>query len=235
MREPPARIEPSGADGASSGSRRVVLVAGGGRGVGAAAARALATRGDAVAIHCHASLAEARRLADAITAAGGAALAVTANLREEGAVRALVHRVADRFGRIDGLLACARMRRSQPFEAITTADLAAHLEVAVGGTLVMAQEVAAVMAAQATGGAMVFRVEPAAIAAGDLPFTVSQAAVSGLARAIATELRGRQPRIRVGCLVAAAPPAAPDDVARGMLALLDRDDLDGIGVGLDAV
>lgn len=235
MREPPTRIDPGGGpDVASSGPRRVVLVAGGGRGVGAAAVRALAARGDAVAIHCHASLAEARGLADAITAAGGAALAVTANLREEGAVRALVHRVADHFGRIDGLLMCARIRRSRPFEEVTTADLAAHLEVAVGGPLVMAQEVGAVMAAQASGGAMVFRVEPA-IVAGDLAFTVGQAAVSGLARAIGAELRGRQPPIRVGCLAAAAPPATPDDVARGMLALLDREAHDGICVGLDAV
>jgi len=41
----------------------VALVTGGARGVGAAAVRALAARGHAVAIHCHASLREARELA----------------------------------------------------------------------------------------------------------------------------------------------------------------------------
>lgn len=218
-------------------ARRVILVAGGGRGVGAAVVAALAARGDAVAIHCHASLTEARRLATAITDQGGQALAVTANLREEGAVRAVVHRVADHFGRIDGLVACARLRRPQPLESLTPADLAAHFEVAVSGTLVMAQEVIAALVGQATGGCLVFRADPESglPAAGELAAAVSQAAVPGLVRALAAEVRDYRPPIRVGCLIAGSAPTPPTTVARGMLALLDREPLAGDCLGLEAV
>ena len=74
-------------------SRRVALVTGGGRRSGAAVVRALADRGYSIAIHAHASLREARAMAEALNASGIESLAVTANMREEGPVRAMVQRV----------------------------------------------------------------------------------------------------------------------------------------------
>jgi NAD(P)-dependent dehydrogenase (short-subunit alcohol dehydrogenase family) len=199
----------------------VALVTGGARGAGAAVVRALAARGHAVAIHCHASLREARELAAELTAAGGRALAVTANFREEGAVRAMVHRVADAFGRIDVVAGCAGRRRPGRLEELAGVDLAADYEVNVIGPFVVAQEAAAVMAGQPEGGrilalAAAGRPDPDAIA-----FAASQGALPALMESLAAACRARHPRVRAGCLVVPDPPPEPAALAALMLERLD--------------
>ena len=86
---------------------RVALVTGGARRIGASVVRALADRGYSVAIHANRALSEAREMARLLELEGVPSLAVTANMREEGPVRAMVHRVADHFGRIDALVTCS--------------------------------------------------------------------------------------------------------------------------------
>jgi NAD(P)-dependent dehydrogenase (short-subunit alcohol dehydrogenase family) len=130
------------------------VIGGAGR-IGAAVVEALAGRGWSVAIHAYRSLDRARATAEALAARGLAALAVTANLRDEGTVRALVHRVADHFGRIDALVTCVRTSRPTALADLTADDFRAHYEVNCIGTFVAVQEAGAVMAHQPTGGAIV--------------------------------------------------------------------------------
>lgn len=193
--------------------RPVALVTGGGRGVGAAVVRALAARGHAVAIHCHASLREARALAEELTAAGTPAVAVTADLREEGAVRALVHRVADRFGRIDVVAACARRGRPARLEHLTAADLAGHYEVNVIGPFVVAQEAAAVMLGQEAGGVIVALGDAGEPRPDELASATSQAAIPALMRSLDAECRARHPRVRAACVTIPSPPPPPAALA----------------------
>lgn len=200
----------------------VALVMGGGRGVGAEVVRALAARGHAVAIHCHASLREARALAEELAAAGVAALAVTADLREEGAVRALVHRVTDHFGRIDVVAACAARRRAGSLEELTGADLMGHYEVNVIGTFVVAQEAAAVMAGQATGGVILALADAGEPRPDELAAFTSQAAIPALMQSLDAECRARHPRVRAACLTAPSPPPAPADLASMLVARIDQ-------------
>jgi len=198
--------------------RPVALVTGGGRGAGAEVVRALAARGHAVAIHCHASLREARALAEELAAAGIPALAVTANLREEGSVRALVHRVADHFGRIDVVAACARLRLPGSLEELTAADLAAHYEVSVIGTFVVAQEAAAVMLAQESGGVLVALAAAGEPRRDELAFATSQAAIPMLMQSLDVECRGRNPRVRAASVPLPSPPPPPADLAALLVA-----------------
>lgn len=193
--------------------RPVALVTGGGRGSGAEVVRALAARGHAVAIHCHASLLEARALAEELAAAGRPALAVTADLREEGAVRALVHRVADHFGRIDVVAACARVRQPGRLEELTAADLAGHYEVNVIGTFVVAQEAAAVMLRQEAGGVIVALGDGGEPRPDELASATSQAAIPALMRALDAECRPRHPRVRAACMTIPSPPPPPVTLA----------------------
>jgi NAD(P)-dependent dehydrogenase (short-subunit alcohol dehydrogenase family) len=200
----------------------VALVTGGARGIGADVARTLAAGGHAVAVHCHASLHEARALAEELGSRGTPALAVTADLREEGAVRALVHRVADHFGRIDVVAMCARLRRPGTLDELTGSDLIRHYQVNVIGTFVVAQEAAAVMFAQESGGAIL-----ALAAAGDprpdeLAFATSQGAIPALMQAFDVECRARHPRVRAACLTAPSPPPAPADLAAMLVARIDE-------------
>jgi pteridine reductase len=197
---------------------RVALVIGGTGRIGRAVVAVVAARGHDVAVHCHAALPAARELAAAL---GGRSLAVTADLREEGAVRALVHRVVDHFGRLDIVVLCARRRVPTPLDDTTAADLRAHFEVNVVGGFVVAQEAGAVMIHQPEGGAIVFvggaGAEPAR--PGDSPYMASDAAIAGLVRGLHAEFVGRTPRVRVSHVEAGGQDAAA--IAARVAAQLD--------------
>lgn len=224
--------------GAMPQTGRVALVIGGERGVGAAVVRALASRGHAVAIHAHGALKEARDLADLLTAAGVPSMAVTANLRDEGPVRAMVQRIADHFGRIDAVVTCAAIRHAVPFEEVTADDLRTHFDVNCVGAFVAAQEAGAFMVRQPDGGCIVAIGEPATDRAspGLAAFLPSQGAIPAMTRSLAVELAARNPRVRVNCVLASPAlqcDAAP--VAHAVLFLLDNDPVSGICLPVDGV
>ncbi|NBU40159.1 MAG: SDR family NAD(P)-dependent oxidoreductase [Planctomycetia bacterium] len=209
------RAGASPADRVNPATPSVALVTGGARGLGATVVRALAARGFAVAIHCHGSLVEARALAADVERTGRPALAVTANLRDDGPVRAMVHRVADHFGRIDVLVTTAMIRRRTVLEEVTADDLRSHFDVTCIGAFVCAQEVGAVMCDQATGGAIVLVGDDAAThpRADEVAAACAAGAIPALARALAGEYARRHPRVRVNAVVMRGAPscAGPAD------------------------
>jgi pteridine reductase len=219
--------------GSAPQTGRVAVVIGGERGVGAAVVRALASRGHAVAIHAQGSLQEARDLADQLVAAGVPSLAVTANLRDEGPVRAMVQRVADHFGRLDAVVTCAVMRHAVPLEEVTADDLRAHFDINCVGTFVVAQEAGGFMSRQPDGGCIVTLCEavtdqPAA----DLtPYLPSQGAIPAMTRSLAADFAARNPRVRVNCVLAgsfAQGDCGADHVSHAVLFLLENSFLNGI-------
>jgi NAD(P)-dependent dehydrogenase (short-subunit alcohol dehydrogenase family) len=192
------------------------LVAGGTGRIGTAVVRALAARGYGVAIHCHGALPRARALAAELEAAGVPALAVTADFREEGAVRAAVHRVTDHFSGLDAFVSCVARRRPLDLVEATAADVRSHFEVDCVGPFVAAQEAALTMAGQETGGTIVLVAE--AEAAAPAAWAASQAALPALARTLAAGFAARHPRIRVECITRTAE--SPDELAAVVVGLL---------------
>src|SRR5690348_6912679 len=83
---------------------KVAIVTGGGTGIGRATSLALARQGAVVAVNYARSQAEAEETAGEIVAAGGRALAVQADVSDEGAVREMAERVAAELGGIDLLV-----------------------------------------------------------------------------------------------------------------------------------
>ena len=224
--------------GAVAQTGRVALVTGGERGMGATVVRALASRGYAVAIHAHGSLQEARDLAEQLVAAGVPGLAVTANLRDEGPVRAMVQRVADHFGRIDALVTCAAIRHTGPLEEVTADDLRTHFDINCVGAFVAAQEAAAFMVRQPEGGGIVMMGDsavdrpPTGLAA----FVSSQGAIAAMTRSLAVECAARNPRVRVNCVLAGAAEHCGDSsehVAHAVLFLLENELVTGICLPMD--
>jgi 3-oxoacyl-[acyl-carrier protein] reductase len=83
---------------------KVALVTGGSRGIGAAAARALAEKGATVAISYSASPEKAQAVVRDLTAMGAKAAAFKADQGKTAEVEGLVAAVVERFGRLDILV-----------------------------------------------------------------------------------------------------------------------------------
>lgn len=79
--------------------RPAVLVTGGARRIGRAIATDLAENGFDVAIHASSSIEDAQALIESLTAAGGHAMALQADLTDAGQARTLVGRAAEALGR----------------------------------------------------------------------------------------------------------------------------------------
>jgi len=97
---------------------RKALVTGGGRGIGRAIALAFAREGADVAVNDYRNFDEARAVVAQIEALGQRALAVEADVADEAAVRQMVARVHDAFGRIDILVNNAGIVTLAPVETM---------------------------------------------------------------------------------------------------------------------
>src|SRR5579871_4555119 len=101
-------------------ARQVALITGSGkRRVGWYIADALAQRGYALAVHYRSSAASAAETVAALRSRGVEATAFQADLREEQAVRGLVGKVLDQFGRLDVLVNCAAVWQRKRLEEVT--------------------------------------------------------------------------------------------------------------------
>ncbi|MCC6630041.1 MAG: SDR family oxidoreductase [Chloroflexi bacterium] len=113
---------------------KVGLVTGGGSGIGEAAARAFAGAGAAVAV-VDVREAPARAVAEAIAASGGRAIAVTADVRDEGQVQAAVARTVEALGGLHVVFANAGINGMQcPIEEMTLDEWHATMDTNLTGT-----------------------------------------------------------------------------------------------------
>jgi 3-oxoacyl-[acyl-carrier protein] reductase len=83
---------------------KVALIAGGGRGIGAATAKLLASRGASVVVNYLKDSASAEQVTAQIHANGGQAIAVQANARDQHQVESLIQEARNAYGHIDILV-----------------------------------------------------------------------------------------------------------------------------------
>lgn len=138
---------------------RVAIVTGGGNGLGRSHALGLAARGAKVVVNdlggggngTGASSAVAEAVAAEIRAAGGEAIADGADISDEAAVKAMVARTMQTWGRIDILLNNAGITRDKSFGKMDMNDFRKVLDVHLVGTALCTQAVWNIMRDQKYG------------------------------------------------------------------------------------
>jgi NAD(P)-dependent dehydrogenase (short-subunit alcohol dehydrogenase family) len=199
---------------------QVAIVTGGGLGIGRASALALAAEGARVVIAdtgcsregdgVDASVAEAA--AEAVRAAGGEAVATSADVSTASGAQAAVDLAVERFGGLDVLAACAGVMRDRTFLKATPEDLDAVWAVGGRGLFVVAQAAARRMVAQKRGGRIVTVTSTAGLygVLGQGAGAATAAAVYGLTRVMAIELKKHA--IRVNAIAPVARTRMTEDL-----------------------
>jgi 3-oxoacyl-[acyl-carrier protein] reductase len=120
-------------------TKKVALVTGASRGIGAAIAKRLATDGASVAITYSKGALDAARVVDVIETAGGNAVAIQADATDAAAVQSAVDSVVSTFGRLDILVNNAGTAIPKPFEETTIEDIDRVVDLNVRGLFIATQ------------------------------------------------------------------------------------------------
>ncbi|MBP2338836.1 3-oxoacyl-[acyl-carrier protein] reductase [Saccharothrix coeruleofusca] len=174
----------------AGGTRRVAVVTGGSRGIGRAVSRRLADDGLAVVVNYVGDDAAAAETVDAITASGGQAVAVRADVADETAVAALFDRAETEYGGVDVVVNCAARLALSPIAELDLDVLDRLHRTNIRGAFVVAQQAARRLRA---GGALVGF--STSVVGTQFPgygaYVASKGAVEAITLILARELRGR--------------------------------------------
>lgn len=169
---------------------QVVIVAGGGAGIGAAAATLLASRG-AMVVVSDVVLANAEKVAAEINGSGGKAVARELNVADQNGVSNFINTVAKEFGRLDAIVNSAGIvgPTNTPLEKVTAADIEKVLAINLLGAIWLTQAALPIMKAAQYGRI----VHVASIAGkegnpGMTPYVLSKSAMIGFVKAVAKEV-----------------------------------------------
>jgi 3-oxoacyl-[acyl-carrier protein] reductase len=161
---------------------RVALVTGGGRGIGAATAKLLASEGAKVVVS---DLDEgpANEVARPI---GG--LAISCNVSDRGQVESMVERTVKELGRIDMLVTCAGIIRDNLLFKMTDEDWDSVIDTHLKGTFLCARAAQKHMV-EKKYGKMVFLSSTSALGnRGQANYSAAKMGLQGMARTLAIEL-----------------------------------------------
>ncbi len=176
----------------SGAEARVALVTGGSAGIGAAAARALAADGRAVAVGHRTDAAGAAQVVAEVEAAGGRALTVALDVTDPGSVDAAFTRAEAELGPVTVVVANAGIADDGLFarmgEERWRRVLATNLD---GGFHTLRRAVPTMMRARFGRIVTVSSVGAYAGAAGQANYAAAKAGLIGLTRALARELAPR--------------------------------------------
>jgi len=180
-------------------SGKVVLVTGGGSGIGAAIAEAFGSHGARVGIHYHRSESKVVSACIArISAAGGDAFSLQADLSSTYAVKKVIDRVIEHYGRLDVLINNAgSMVARRRLEEVDDEFIDRVFDLNARSVVTACRSVLPAFTAQ--GGGCIINVSSISARTGGSPgssiYSASKAFVSTLTRSLARELADRNIRV----------------------------------------
>lgn len=174
---------------------KTALVTGASKGIGAAIARQLAAAGASVVVNYSSTKAGADAVVAEITAAGGKAVAVQANLAKKPEVERLFAEAKKAFGRVDILVNNAGIYEPAPIEAVEEEHFHRQFNLNVLGLLFATQ--AAVKQFSADGGNIINL--SSLVSTWGAPnmsvYSGTKGAVDSITRSLAKELGPRKVRV----------------------------------------
>lgn len=184
---------------------RVALITGGSGGIGRVASERLARDGIAVAVHYAGNKARADEVVEAVTSAGGRAMAVGGDVADERAMAEAFDAAEREFGGIDVLVHTAGQMILGPLADFDLDDLDRMHRTNIRGTFVVNQLAARRMR---DGGAIInFSTSVKKLALPTYaPYAATKGAVDAISLVLAKELRGRDITVNA---VAPGPTATP--------------------------
>ncbi|MEU9130501.1 SDR family oxidoreductase [Kitasatospora sp. NPDC048540] len=126
----------------SNNTARTAIVTGASKGIGAGIAKALAGTGAAVVVNYREDAEGAERVVAGITAAGGRAIAVRADVARGGDVRRLFDRAREEYGPVDVLVNNAAVATFAPLSDITEKEFQREMTTNLLGTILTTQALA---------------------------------------------------------------------------------------------
>ncbi len=204
----------------------VALVTGGSRRIGAALVRALAGKGNPVAIHYHVSAEDAEVLAKEIRDAGGTAMALNADLSREEEVHGLVDRAADALGPCQILVNNASHFQHDTLLTHTRDSWDAHMEPNLRAPMTLSRAFAEALPTKAEG--LIVNILDQRIrnlTPNYLSYSVSKAGLWAATRVLALSLA---PQIRVNAIGPGPTLASESEGERGFRRERERLPLTGV-------
>lgn len=193
---------------------KVVLITGGSRGIGRAAAGAFAQEGAAVAIAYAHGAQEAEGVAEALRRSGRRALAIRANVSRTNDVQALIKQVVETWGGLDVLVNNAGIVARTRFEEISVREWEEMLGVNLTGAFLCSQAAAPVL--RQRGGVIVNIASIRGLIGGSSPaYASSKGGLVALTKTLARDLA---PHVRVN----AVAPGYTDTATQAHLTVEER-------------
>ena len=172
-------------------TKKVALVTGGSRGIGAAIAKRLAPDGASVAITYAKDANAAASVVKAIEQSGGKAIAIQANAGDAEAVKSAVEKTVSTFGGLDVLVNNAGTAIPKRFEETTLEELDRVIDINVRGTFVATQ---AALKHMKSGGRIISigsAVGERVAAPGLVPYAATKGAVKMFTQGLSREVGSR--------------------------------------------
>src|SRR5438067_1506894 len=176
-------------------ARKVAVVTGASKGIGASIAKHLAAEGASVVVNYASSKAGADKVVSEITSAGGKAVAVQADVAKQQEITRLFAETKKAFGKLDILVNNAGIYEFSPLENVTEEHFQKHFDTNVLGLVLASKEAAKYFGPEGGSIINISSTVSSITPPNTSVYTATKGAVDAVTRTLAKELGPRKIRV----------------------------------------